>query len=192
MFAERKWKRANVFSWGCNQLCDCWSQKRTFGRTVWMLVHRSIPRAIGCDTWIEKNWTKKKWIETMVYSWIIYPTHYSPPPPKKNTFGTFFVWKKNCGFYQVFSGGFYRPPRPSDMMVTETNAMKKTMMGHSPGFPAVTALITSALAPKTAGNNLREVRLKTNPGKRVDRKSPVGLGPIGSTGLVYLPTFGWF
>ena len=67
------------------------------------------------------------------------------------------------------------------MMVTETNAMKKTMMGHSPGFPAVTALITSALAPKTAGNNL---------GKRVDRKSPVGLGPIGSTGLVYLPTFG--
>ena len=56
--------------------------------------------------------------------------------------------------------------RPSDMMVTETNAMKKTMMGHSPGFPAVTALITSALAPKTAGNNLGV--------PRVDRKSPVG------------------
>ena len=93
----------------------------------------------------------------------------------------------------VFSGGEKLPwplgrDLPSDMMVTETNAMKKTMMGHSPGFPAVTALITSALAPKTAGNNLRETE-PTNPGG-LFRKSPVGLGPIGSTGLVYLPTFG--
>lgn len=95
----------------------------------------------------------------MVYSWIIYPTHYSPPP-KKNTFGTFFVWKKKLWCFNPRSSPGVKLPGhrdlPSDMMVTETNAMKKTMMGHSPGFPAVTALITSALAPKTAGNNLRE------------------------------------
>ena len=190
MFAERKWKRANVFSWGCNQLCDCWSQKRTFGRTVWMLVHRSIPRAIGCDTWIEKNWTKKKWIETMVYSWMIYSTH-SSPPQKKNThthIRHFFcmailLWCFNPRCGNLYGGlkNYYLPTfpatlplsstscPPSDMMVTETKAMKKTMMGHSPGFPALTALITSALAPKTAGNNLKKVM--------VFRKSPgLGLG----------------
>ena len=31
--------------------------------------------------------------------------------------------------------------------------MKKTMIGHSPGLPAVMLLMTSAFAPKTAGSN---------------------------------------
>mmetsp|Transcript_96148 Transcript_96148/g.229014 ORF Transcript_96148/g.229014 Transcript_96148/m.229014 type:complete len:251 (+) Transcript_96148:689-1441(+) len=46
-----------------------------------------------------------------------------------------------------------KTPRSMYIMVTDTKAIKNTISGHSPGLPAVIELITSALAPNTAGRS---------------------------------------